>query len=93
MGETAPDRNRAHYNGGVIHCSLSSDEVCLTFCDYYEVNLFRTQYSSRHPGDIVQFIKNPFTIYEENQGAIALAFSIDKVNRCFYKSEEIDYFI
>ena len=57
MGNTYPNINSAHYYGGIIHFSFSSDEVCLTFCESYEVNLVRNQASRRHPDGTVQYFR------------------------------------
>ena len=74
MGEPDTNRNRTQYYGGGINCSLSSDEGRLTFCESYEENLVSTQSSRRHPDGIVKYFLNTVTVYEDNQGAISLAF-------------------
>ena len=69
MGDLDSNRNSTQYYGGGIHCSISSDEVRLTFCDSYEGYLVCTQSSRRHPNSVMQYFWKPVTAYKDNQGA------------------------
>ena len=54
MGDTAPDRNSAHSNGGETRFSLWSDELRLIFWESYEGNWVFNKASGVHLDSIVQ---------------------------------------
>ena len=72
MGEPAPDKNSAHYNGGRIHFSLSRDEGVLPFVSIMEEIEFVLNLQGEIPTVLCSLIENPVTVHKYNQGAIVL---------------------
>ena len=81
MGKPAPDRNITQYNGGGIHFSFSSNEGNITFVSLMREIEFLIKMQRYTPRALCSIFENTVTFYEDNQGAIALAVSLQMIPR------------